>query len=184
MDVWETILLLAENRVTFSRAHFWLSAGVEQWERLSSMGSLQRLMDKPLYSHRPVLCKLMRLCKRHHRDIDVNNTRGEAPWIHAGKNTTQPEASMRHLQCWVIQQAESKHFTVQLYRTSQRRQFGQEHASAPENNRGGDFTALQANPKLNQTQWANPDSNQLVPKAFYSKDCTPGRYTRSRVHRQ
>lgn len=84
-------------------------------------------------------------CEGH----DVNNSKGSAldtRW----ENTIKPEASRRHLQCWFIQQAgaNTSHSTV-LFMTSWRHH-------------------LQANPKLNQGQWALSESNRLVPKAFYS----------------
>lgn len=67
--------------------------------------SLQRLMDKPQSSHRPVLFKLMMLCKWHQREMSI--TPGEVPELHVG---TRP---------WSIEEA----FTVLIRTAGQRKHF-------------------------------------------------------------
>lgn len=97
----------------------------------------------------------------------------------------------KHHKAWSIEEAftvlihtvvQSKHFQIQLYRLSQRWRFVHEHVCPLETTGGGDLTLCRLIQKLNQTQLDLYESNQLVPTAFNSKDCTPGTSAHAKVN--
>lgn len=103
---------------------------------------------------------------------DVNNSRGSALDSHRENSIKHGGGIYSADSCSRLEQT----FPIQLYCLWQ---IDQEHV-CPHKRRW--HRALQANPKLPQTQWALSESNQLVPKAFYSKGYTPGTTAHAKVN--